>query len=457
MSKLETPSINKIFENRKDFIPEVGEQLGKETKIEVEIGGEKLNVDYRVISAETLENKGGDAVVLLPGFGSGWEGISELGFSLACEGRKVIMPSLPGYGNSDNPSESYYKANNFENEADVINQIISQIGLNEGAKVHLVGHSMGSEIMATFAEKYPDKVSSLVLLNPAGVEEKEGKFSLARRFVGSGIKTSAAFTFRMAFSGEKDYEKEIWKHIPKTQSPFAKGRGSQRLSEVDRLSEGHLLEKLKNTSCPITYISGQLDTVYPPGEEDDENSQLARIIESIGDATRIEKSVISGLRHNTTLAPDEITAANIEHYLEKSEKSKHVPASEKSASLREKSEAEIKVEREEKKKKIFALAKELSESREGLLFPGIDSDSYQKLKANDEEFPGFVTPIDELVRRFKNEGIKVVFGEDPESGNVFILPFESNDTQNDSIFPKHLQIDDSMDSRLKELILMSRS
>ena len=320
MSKFETLSINQIFENRKDFIPEVGEQLEKETKTEVEINGEKINVDYRVISIESLENKDGDAVVLLPGFGSGWEGIAELAFSLACEGRKVIMPSLPGYGNSDNPSEGYYKSNNFDNEVEVINQIISQIGLKEGAKVHLVGHSMGSEIMATFAQKYPEKVSSLVLLNPAGVEEKEGKFSLARRFIGSGIKTSAAFALRMAFSGEKDYEKEIWKHIPKTQSPFAKGRASQRLSEVDRLSEGHLLEKLKNTSCPITYISGQLDTVYPPGKEDDENSQLSRIIESVGNATRIEKSVISGLRHNTTLAPDEITAANIEHYLGKSGK-----------------------------------------------------------------------------------------------------------------------------------------
>jgi pimeloyl-ACP methyl ester carboxylesterase len=116
MSNLETLSINQIFENRKDFILEVGEQLERETKAEVEINGEKLNVDYRVISVESLENKSGDAVVLLPGFGSGWEGISELGFSLACEGRKVIMPSLPGYGNSDNPTEDYYKENNFDND-----------------------------------------------------------------------------------------------------------------------------------------------------------------------------------------------------------------------------------------------------------------------------------------------------------------------------------------------------
>jgi pimeloyl-ACP methyl ester carboxylesterase len=319
MPSFENPSINQIFENRKDFIPEVGKQLEKETKAKVEINGEKLSVDYRVISVESLEKKKGDAVVLLPGFGSGWEGISELGFSLACEGRKVVMPSLPGYGNSDNPSENYYKTDNFNNEAEVINQIIDKIGLEKGAKVHLIGHSMGSEILATFAQKYPDKVSSLVLLNPAGVNDKEEKFSLGGRFVGSGIKSVAEYNIRFAFSEEKEYEKEMWKHIPKTQSPFAKGRISQRLSEASRLSKGHLLEKIRNARCPITYISGELDTVYPPGKEDDENSQLARVIESVGDKTRIEKSVMMDLRHNTTLAPDEITAANIEHYLEKAE------------------------------------------------------------------------------------------------------------------------------------------
>lgn len=324
MNNFENPSknlsIDKIFEHRKDFIPEIGEQLEKESKAEIEINGEKLDIDYRIISVESQENEDGDAVIVLPGFGSGWEGISELGFSLACEGRRVILPSLPGYGNSDNPSEDYYKTNNFDNEAEIIKQLIDQINLKEGKKVHLVGHSMGSEILATFAEKYPDKVSSLVLLNPAGVNDEEKLVSLAKRFFGSGIKTSAEYSIRSAFSGEKDYEKEIYKHIPKTQSPFTKERRPQRLSEAKRLSKGHLLEKIKNTKCPITYISGELDTVYPPGEKGDENSQLARIIEATEDETRIEKSVMMSLRHNTTIAPDEITAANIEHYLEKAEK-----------------------------------------------------------------------------------------------------------------------------------------
>jgi len=320
MSDFENPSMTKIFENRKEFIPEIGEKLEKESRAEIEVNGEKLNIDYRIISIESQENKTGDAVVLLPGFGSGWEGISELGFSLACEGRKVVMPSLPGYGNSDNPSESYYKTDDFDNEAEVINKLLDKINTKEGEKVHLIGHSMGSEIVATFAEKYPDKTSSLVLLNPAGIKESEDKFNLGGRFIGSGIKTSAEYSIRSAFSGEENYEKEIWKHIPKTKSPFSKGRTTQRLSEVNKLSKGHLLENLEKTNCPITYISGELDTVYPSGKESDENSQLAKVIESVKEKTRIEKSVMAKLRHNTTIAPDEIVAANIEHYLEKAEK-----------------------------------------------------------------------------------------------------------------------------------------
>lgn len=316
--KFEKPeqSINQIFEHRKDYVPKVGEQLEKETSIEVEIGGEKIKVDYRIISIKGVEKESADPVILLPGFGSGWEGISELGFSLAAEGREVVMLSLPGYGNSSNPSEEYYKTDNFNNEAEVVKQLVENVEKLKGKKFHLIGHSMASEILATFSEKYPDKTSSLVLLNPAGVREKEGGASLGVRFGLDGLKSTAEYAIRMRFSGEKDYEEELKKYIPKTQSPFAKERMGQRLAEAQKLTKGHLLEKLKAIKNPITYISGELDSVYPP------DTQLQYIIDSVNSEIDIEESVMAGLRHNTTIAPDEITAANIEHYLEKAEDKK---------------------------------------------------------------------------------------------------------------------------------------
>ena len=136
-----------------------------------------------------------------------------------------------------------------------------------------------------------------------------------------------------------------------------------------------------------------------------------------------------------------------------------MPSSNIDKTIKAEPENEIikKEKMEQRKKRIIALAKELSEAHIIYRFFGVNPDNYSKLKSEEEEFPGFATPIDELVQRFKDEGIKVVFGNDPESGNVFILPFLSNDIENDSIFPKHLKVDKDMDSRLKELNLVSRS
>ncbi len=114
------------------------------------------------------------------------------------------------------------------------------------------------------------------------------------------------------------------------------------------------------------------------------------------------------------------------------------------------------IEKETEGEKIRALAKELIESNEVFPFSGLDSGAYAKIKADEEESPGYATPIDELIKRFEDEGMKVVFGKNPESGNVFILPLQSDDIENDSLFPKHLQISEGMNEKLKELISLSK-
>jgi hypothetical protein len=108
------------------------------------------------------------------------------------------------------------------------------------------------------------------------------------------------------------------------------------------------------------------------------------------------------------------------------------------------------------KEKYISLAKELFESQERFSFPGIDPDAYARMKAAEEEYPGYTTPIDELIARFRQEGLKVALGKYPESGNVFILPAGSDDIEQDGISPGQLQVNDQMDEKLKTLILMSK-
>jgi hypothetical protein len=108
---------------------------------------------------------------------------------------------------------------------------------------------------------------------------------------------------------------------------------------------------------------------------------------------------------------------------------------------------------EEKKQKKISLALELSQSPESFAFSGIVPEFYAETKAFEEEFPGCATPIDELLERMKTEGIKVVPGKNSECGNMYILPAQSNDVENDSICPRHLQMEGITDEKLKELIL----
>lgn len=109
-----------------------------------------------------------------------------------------------------------------------------------------------------------------------------------------------------------------------------------------------------------------------------------------------------------------------------------------------------------REERIIVLARELSASQENFPFPGLEPEAYAKIKISEDEYPGYVAPIDERMERLVNEGMKVVPGAHPESGNVFILPAQSNDSENDSVSPAVLQTSEGMDPRLKELILLCR-
>ena len=113
-------------------------------------------------------------------------------------------------------------------------------------------------------------------------------------------------------------------------------------------------------------------------------------------------------------------------------------------------------EKNQRRKRMIELGQVLDSQGEFFSFPGINSDGYAKIKATEEEYPDFSTPIDDLIERFKQEGMKVVLGAHPESGNVYVLPALSDDIEHDSVPFKHLQINSGMDKRIEELIILNK-
>jgi len=112
-------------------------------------------------------------------------------------------------------------------------------------------------------------------------------------------------------------------------------------------------------------------------------------------------------------------------------------------------------ERQERVSRILELVRKINESGENLPFSDIDPEAYLEMKKNYDECPGYTTPIDEIIERCKKEGIKVVIGKYPESGNIFVLPAGSNDIEMDSFASYRLSINAVENEHLRELILLT--
>jgi hypothetical protein len=123
-------------------------------------------------------------------------------------------------------------------------------------------------------------------------------------------------------------------------------------------------------------------------------------------------------------------------------------------------EAEEARKKEERRKEKVALAKELCESHEVFPFPGINPEDYAKIKESESD-PVYaeynrVALIDDSIKRFESEGMKVVLGDKPENGGSFVLPAGSDDIITDSLLTRHLQINTGMNEKLKQLIVLSQ-
>ncbi len=124
-------------------------------------------VQYQSLSNEISigymdEGFGDETIIFIHGLGSyakAWKkNVAELKDSYRC-----IAIDLPGYGRS---SKSDYPGS-MTFFADVVREFADSLGLKN---VVLAGHSMGGQISIIASLKYPELVSRLVLVAPAGIE-----------------------------------------------------------------------------------------------------------------------------------------------------------------------------------------------------------------------------------------------------------------------------------------------
>jgi pimeloyl-ACP methyl ester carboxylesterase len=107
----------------------------------------------------------GNPIVLLHGFlenKSMWDYFTPI----FTQKNRVVSIDLLGHGKSD----CLGYIHTMEDQAEMVFSVLSHLQIN---KVTLIGHSMGGYIALAFAEKYPKKLSKMVLLNATAFEDSQ--------------------------------------------------------------------------------------------------------------------------------------------------------------------------------------------------------------------------------------------------------------------------------------------
>ncbi|QSP95171.1 alpha/beta fold hydrolase [Marinobacter salinisoli] len=124
--------------------------------------------DLQIAYLANKEQADGDTIVMVHGFGATKDNWTRLARELT-DDFNVYAIDLPGHGDSSKPMDLGYS---LAQQTDHLARILDALALTE---YHMMGNSMGGAITALYAAKYPNRVKSVVLFNPAGIMDYESE------------------------------------------------------------------------------------------------------------------------------------------------------------------------------------------------------------------------------------------------------------------------------------------
>jgi pimeloyl-ACP methyl ester carboxylesterase len=231
----------------------------------------------------TIKGKG-KAVVLLHGFiedGSMWQAVAKE----LSKKYKVIVPDLPGFGNSalgkpqPKLSMAWY--------ADAVYEMLKEAGIK---KCVILGHSMGGYITLYFAEKHPEMLLGFGLINShcfADTDDKKKNRKKGIDFIKRhGSKPFVTELYNSIFT--EAYLNKNRKFVNSLITKAAKYT-PEALMQANRA----MMERedkslvLKNTKVPVLFIAGK----------DDQSSPLAYTLKQAAIPAIADVHIFSNSKH----------------------------------------------------------------------------------------------------------------------------------------------------------------
>lgn len=175
---------------------------------------------------------------------------------------KVIVPDLIGFGHSDKPLVDY--TSDFF--SDFLNNFLKKLGIT---KTHMIGSSLGGQIIAEFISKNQNIIENLVLVSPSGIMKHStpalDAYVMAALYPNiEGAKN--AFQM-MAGPTKKINEKIILDFVERMKLPNAK---MAFMSTLLGLKNAEVITtSLNKISAPTLIVWGENDPVIPIKYADD--------------------------------------------------------------------------------------------------------------------------------------------------------------------------------------------
>lgn len=175
--------------------------------------------------------------VLVHGIGMGRIVYGEVAETLVERGR-VLALDLPGFGDSPEPGA----AASLEETAEVVAGFIRDEAI--GGRITLVGHSMGTQIVAEVACRHPELLDTLVLIAPT-----------VNRHERSASKQAARMVQDLTGEGPKVLFMGLWE--------YAKTKPAWFANKLNFMLSHHLEELCPRIDTPTLVIRGETDRVCP--------------------------------------------------------------------------------------------------------------------------------------------------------------------------------------------------
>jgi pimeloyl-ACP methyl ester carboxylesterase len=123
--------------------------------------GEIIDIDGLKIHLEIMGS--GEPLLILHGWGSSHYSWAKVQAILADKGYQVIVPDLPGFGDSPAPQNPQ----TVGDYSDFVLKLVEKINLSS---FYLLGHSFGGRVAIKFTRQNPQRVKKLILCDAAGIK-----------------------------------------------------------------------------------------------------------------------------------------------------------------------------------------------------------------------------------------------------------------------------------------------